>query len=779
MGMGVSISATEASNASEYFLQALEAQRSINSHIHEIEPTTPVFLYEIDLNEIRPASISYPNKNGPVKDGVIRIHNDFNLFFINRGIIRWRGNLYFPFPIYGEQFDITSNGTIPTPKVKFSSQFLDDEFNSFYKYIRMQIQELKDIVGSKVTRRKTFVRYLSPSNFTEGVNPFNTFLDTPWASRDGEVLTVRSRERVGSTDFGSFSKWLIYTIRPNQTTNRIFTCLRTDDRLKTLDIDIQSQNLFLNSLDFFNLYIDSKVNSTLDVVDSFSSDVFIIPGQTTYTNIINDPQKEFKKDGTNNTIKILSYGSPAVFDNSSSSTVNYPISFSESGSELATFLSFKRNDEVVGENFNYSIASQSSSSFTTYFSKPLSGNFEINYLTIPTGSYTGINKYSNENATLISLKLSPNFGSLTSGEYDVTFPRSFSNVPKILFNSWGNAGFLYNQYLKNISTTGCTFVATHTGNNAQLQTQNINLIATDYITDGKTLNTEAQIYTSYQNMARFNLDEIENKKINIYEVELTPDIYYIDRKVQEDSQNVVYELASLLDIEGIKLPGRLLLSKNCPFTYRGEGCLYERKDRLNVVHSGVYADVDHTVQAIGNDGNEKVVLFNLTESQKALGLNSAPPVATQEDATFIQYTGTTWLDKGHWSQNVSSYLTGNYVHIEKNYIKYYFVCKKNHQPNLLNAPPNTQYWESDACSKTLNGCRLRWKNNFNFPEYQMSALNLLPGDSLEDGIPDESIVKLKIRAPRDGKGQQLIGVLPFGGFPSVEGKFQSQQSPGS
>ena len=244
--MGMGSSPNQVVQASEYFLQALEAQRSINSHIHEIEPTTPIFLYEIDLNEIKPATISYPNRNGPVKDGVIRIHNDFNLFHINRGIIKWRGNLYFPFPVYGEQFDITSNGTIPTPKVKFSSQFLDDEFNSFYKYIRMQIQELKDIVGSRVTRRKTFVRYLSPDNFPAAVNPFNTFSDTPWASRDGEVLTVRSLERVPI----GFAKWLIYGVKPIQTSNKVFTCLRTDDRLKTLEIDLQKHNYHLNSLDF-------------------------------------------------------------------------------------------------------------------------------------------------------------------------------------------------------------------------------------------------------------------------------------------------------------------------------------------------------------------------------------------------------------------------------------------------------------------------------------------------------------------------------------------------
>lgn len=763
MGMGPNPNQTV--NPSEYFLQALEAQRSINSHIHEIEPTTPVFLYEIDLNEIKPATISYPNRSGPVKDGVIRIHNDFNLFNINRGIIKWRGNLYFPFPVYGEQFDITSNGTIPTPKVKFSSQFLDDEFNSFYKYIRMQIQELKDIVGSKVTRRKTFVRYLNPDNFPGGVNPFNTFSDTPWASRDGEVLTVRSLERAPI----GFAKWLVYTVKSTQSSNKIFTCLRTDDRLKTLDINIQKQNYNLNSLDFFNLLINDDINNNPDVIDSFSSDVFIIQSNSTYTNIINEPTKEFKKVNTTTGIKPLCYYSSTSFNNSTNYTINYPITFSESGSELATFISLKSADEVVAEKFNYSISSQNSSNFTASFSKALSGTFDVNYLTIPTGNYTGINPYSNESAKFITLKLNPNFGSVTSGEYNIIFPTSFSNVPKILFNSWGSAGFLYNQYLKDISSTGCTFVATHTGDNAQLQTQNINLIATDYLTEQLTEPNTTQIYTAYHNMAKFHLNEINKKDINIYEVELTPDIYYIDRKAQEDSQNVVYELASLLDIEGIKLPGRLLLSKNCPFTYRGEGCLYERSDRLNEIHSGIYGEVQSIVNP-SSDNSSAISTSQISPSQKCLGLQSAPPVANQSDQTFNQYRQGDWRDRGAWQQGLI-YNYGNYIHIEKNNIKYYFVCKENHTADLINSPPNTSYWEPDACSKTLHGCRLRWRENINFEQYTLSV-NHVFGDAIVDPL-----LKLKVRAPIDGNGEQLMGILPFGGFPSVEGKFQSQQGP--
>ena len=344
-----------------------------------------------------------------------------------------------------------------------------------------------------------------------------------------------------------------------------------------------------------------------------------------------------------------------------------------------------------------------------------------------------------------------------------------SNVPKILFNSWGSAGFLYNQYLKDISSTGCTFVATHTGDNAQLQTQNINLIATDYLTEQLTEPNTTQIYTAYHNMAKFHLNEINKKNISIYEVELTPDIYYIDRKAQEDSQNVVYELASLLDIEGIKLPGRLLLSKNCPFTYRGEGCLYERSDRLNEIHSGIYGEVQSIVNP-SSDNSSAISTSQISPSQKCLGLQSAPPVANQSDQTFNQYRQGDWRDREAWQQGLI-YNYGNYIHIEKNNIKYYFVCKENHTADLINSPPNTSYWEPDACSKTLHGCRLRWRENINFEQYTLSV-NHVFGNAIVDPL-----VKLKLRAPIDGNGQQLMGILPFGGFPSVEGKFQSQQGP--
>jgi len=773
MGIGPLPTAPTAPNRrlqpSEYFLKALEAQRAINTHIHEIEPTTPIFLYEIDLNEIRPASISYPISSGPITNGVLRIHNDFNLFNINKGIIKWRGNNYFPFPVYGEQFDITSNGTIPTPKVKFSSQFLDDEFNSFYKYIRMQINDLKDIVGSKVTRVKTFVRYLHPDNFVGGVNPFNDFLDTPWASRDGEVLTVRTLERVPSDS----SKWLIYNIKQTKLNNGIFTCTRTDDRLKTLDIQLQQNNFYIESYDFFNYITNEKISDNPDI-DSFSSDVFIIPhASASYANIIPKATHDFRRKNSTETLKSISYYNTKTFTNQTTTSISYPFSHADTPDKLINFISLRADNEMINKNFNYSITNQTSSTFSANFSTPLSGTFYVNFFTISTGIYTGVNYFSNEDAQLLALKLTKDFGTDTSGEYNIVFPLSFQNVPKILFNSWGNSGFKYNQYLKNINSTGCTLVATHTGDNIGLYTQNINLIATDYITEDSTPVDSAQIYTSYQNNASNYLSQIGNTDIEVYEVELTPDIYYIDRKVQEDSQNVIYELASLLDIEGIKIPGRLLLSKNCPFTYRGEGCLYERQDRLTYAHSGVYGEVSSIIVAATNDGTDGIANTAISSQEKCLGLQSAPPVANLKDDTFYGASKSAgWEDKGSWQQNIY-YVSNNYIFIEKNGIKYYFVCKLNHTSNSLNSPPNSTYWESDSCSKTLKGCRLRWKQNPNFTE---RTINFNYKMVLPDGQSiNNTVLTLKSQSPIDSNGKPLVGVLPFGGYPSIEGKYQSQQ----
>ena len=87
--------------------------------------------------------------------------------------------------------------------------------------------------------------------------------------------------------------------------------------------------------------------------------------------------------------------------------------------------------------------------------------------------------------------------------------------------------------------------------------------------------------TRYRTFAAFlsNINfNVENKPflLNTDEyAEFPPEIWFFNRKTRENKLILEYELRSVLDVEGIKLPRRQMIAKRCNFTYRGEGCLYE------------------------------------------------------------------------------------------------------------------------------------------------------------------------------------------------------------
>ena len=162
------------STQNQVFNQIVSGYKSLNAELSKLEPSTPINFYEIDLTEIYPKA-NYATANQPITNGILRVYNDYNLFNISTnqyGIINWQGNFYYPFPIYAEGFDLSSSSTLPTPTLSFSNFSPDLSNNSFYKYIRMQIESLGDIVGCKFTRIRSFLKYLNSSNFSNGINPY-------------------------------------------------------------------------------------------------------------------------------------------------------------------------------------------------------------------------------------------------------------------------------------------------------------------------------------------------------------------------------------------------------------------------------------------------------------------------------------------------------------------------------------------------------------------------------------------------------------------------------
>lgn len=55
---------------------------------------------------------------------------------------------------------------------------------------------------------------------------------------------------------------------------------------------------------------------------------------------------------------------------------------------------------------------------------------------------------------------------------------------------------------------------------------------------------------------------------------LPTEVWFFDRKAQEDGNTIEWELASSLDLMAVKLPRRQFIQNCCPWVYRGADCGY-------------------------------------------------------------------------------------------------------------------------------------------------------------------------------------------------------------
>lgn len=74
----------------------------------------------------------------------------------------WQGNTYPRMPIEAEGFELTAKGPLPRPKLRAAN---------VTGLLGALAKQYQDLVGAKVTRRRTFVKYLDAVNFAGGINP--------------------------------------------------------------------------------------------------------------------------------------------------------------------------------------------------------------------------------------------------------------------------------------------------------------------------------------------------------------------------------------------------------------------------------------------------------------------------------------------------------------------------------------------------------------------------------------------------------------------------------
>lgn len=141
---------------------------TIRAEIQKFDPSARVELYVLDATVIGDAT-------------PYRFHAGVNGLGNN---VVWQGNTYTAFPIQASGFEWSGRGTLPTPKLLAS-----DASGAIGALCR----QFADLVGAKVTRKRTLAKYLDAVNFPGGVNA----TADPTAEFPDDVYTVfrKARER--------------------------------------------------------------------------------------------------------------------------------------------------------------------------------------------------------------------------------------------------------------------------------------------------------------------------------------------------------------------------------------------------------------------------------------------------------------------------------------------------------------------------------------------------------------------------------------------------------
>ena len=117
---------------------------SIQSDIQKLNPGTLVELFTLDATAIG--------------GEVFHFHAGTNEL---GGDVVWQGVTYTRYPVEAEGFELRATGTAPRPKIRASN---------IQGVLGAAIRAADDLVGAKIIRKRTFVRYLDAVNFAEG-NP--------------------------------------------------------------------------------------------------------------------------------------------------------------------------------------------------------------------------------------------------------------------------------------------------------------------------------------------------------------------------------------------------------------------------------------------------------------------------------------------------------------------------------------------------------------------------------------------------------------------------------
>lgn len=118
---------------------------TIRADIQRLAVDAIVELFVLDATALGGAVFRFHAGTGPTKAAVV-----------------WQGASYSPMPIEATGFEVTGNGKLPRPILRV--QNVDSLLGAL-------VDAYQDLLGARVTRKRTLLKYLDAVNFPGGVNP--------------------------------------------------------------------------------------------------------------------------------------------------------------------------------------------------------------------------------------------------------------------------------------------------------------------------------------------------------------------------------------------------------------------------------------------------------------------------------------------------------------------------------------------------------------------------------------------------------------------------------
>tara|TARA_R110000772_G_scaffold249530_3_gene364027 strand:- start:11265 stop:12293 length:1029 start_codon:yes stop_codon:yes gene_type:complete len=158
------------------------ASKKVSIEWSSIDPSSLITLFEIDVSDVgfdNNASLLGSNK-------IFRFHNSIKLIAQD---IFFDGEKYIASPIVAENFGRSAKGKQQSPKLTVS---VNDTGIPALTDLKTQIKELGDLVGAKLTRIRTFVKYIDKKNF-DGQSPPDGFSPDSEAKYPSDIFFIKRK----------------------------------------------------------------------------------------------------------------------------------------------------------------------------------------------------------------------------------------------------------------------------------------------------------------------------------------------------------------------------------------------------------------------------------------------------------------------------------------------------------------------------------------------------------------------------------------------------------